>query len=115
MLRFEPKIFGDLDKRRAAIMGALLAELGEIADALVTHPAKSLSFRMADFASFGERASAASGLHDCRAVHDANWRRRRSLRECEVFRRDLCVCGISGGCGALGRDAATFRRALPDR
>ena len=43
-----------------------------------------------------------------------NRRRRRSLRECEVFRGDLCVCGISGGCGALGRDAATFRRALPD-
>ena len=42
-------------------MGALLVHVGEIADALAIHPAKSLSFRMADFASFGERISAARG------------------------------------------------------
>jgi hypothetical protein len=61
LYRPEPEIFGELELRRGAIMGALLVHVGEIADALDTYPAKSLSFRMADFASFGERIFAARG------------------------------------------------------
>ena len=42
-------------------MGALLTRLAKIADSLATCPAKPLSFRMADFAAFGERIYAANG------------------------------------------------------
>ena len=59
LYRSESEIFGELERRRGAIMGALLERLGEIADALSIHPAKSLSFRVADFAAFGERIFAA--------------------------------------------------------
>jgi hypothetical protein len=53
--RTEDEIFGELGKRRGQIMGSLLLHLGAIADALQVSPPKSLPFRMADFASFGER------------------------------------------------------------
>ncbi len=59
--RPEFEIFDELEKRRSAILGSLLLRAGEIADALPAHPAKSLRFRMADFASFGERVSASLG------------------------------------------------------
>ena len=61
LYRPEAEIFGELELRRGAIMGALLLQLGEIADALAKSPAKSLPFRMADFASFGERVFASRG------------------------------------------------------
>jgi hypothetical protein len=54
-------IFAELEKRRAGIMGSLLLRTGKIADALPEHPAKDLRFRMADFASFGERVFASHG------------------------------------------------------
>jgi hypothetical protein len=59
LYRAESEIFSELERRRGGIMGALLSFLGETADALAIHPAKSLSFRMADFAAFGERIFAA--------------------------------------------------------
>ena len=61
LYRPEDQIFGELESRRDAIMGALLTQLGEIADALPNAPPKSLPFRMADFASFGERIFRARG------------------------------------------------------
>jgi Bifunctional DNA primase/polymerase, N-terminal len=54
-------IFAELEKRRAGIMGSLLLRIGKIADALPEHPTKDLRFRMADFASFGERVFASYG------------------------------------------------------
>lgn len=57
----EFEIFAELEKRRCAIMGFLLIGAGEIVDALSKYPARALSFRMADFASFGERVSAMDG------------------------------------------------------
>ena len=53
--RTEDEIFGELGKRRGQIMGSLLLHLGVTADALQASPPKSLPFRMAGFASFGER------------------------------------------------------------
>jgi hypothetical protein len=61
LYRAEGEIFDELECRRGAIMGAVLNRLGRISGALVIHPAKSLAFRMADFASFGERIAAAQG------------------------------------------------------
>jgi hypothetical protein len=61
LYRPEPEIFGELELHRGAIMGALLVHLGEITDAVAACAAKSLPFRMADFASFGERIFAARG------------------------------------------------------
>jgi hypothetical protein len=59
--RPEWQIFAQLEERRGAVMGALLARAGMIADALPQHLAKPLPFRMADFATFGERVSACLG------------------------------------------------------
>ncbi len=53
----EQKIFAELERRRGAIMGALLSEIGEIADHLQPDIAPSLPFRMADFAAFGWQVS----------------------------------------------------------
>jgi hypothetical protein len=64
--RPEFEIFEELDKRRGALMGSLLIQAGQIADSLPEHPAKALRFRMADFASFGERVFASRG-------DSANW------------------------------------------
>ena len=54
----EIDIFDELEKRRGAIMGSLLAHAAEISDSLPDHPARALQFRMADFASFGARVFA---------------------------------------------------------
>ena len=54
-------IFTELETLRGAIMGSLLLRTGEIADALPKYAAKALQFRMADFASFGERVFAPLG------------------------------------------------------
>ncbi|MDA2912980.1 bifunctional DNA primase/polymerase [Acidobacteriia bacterium AH_259_A11_L15] len=59
--RTEEEIFGELEKRRGQIMGSLLLHIGTIADALRTSAPKPLPFRMADFASFGERIFEAHG------------------------------------------------------
>jgi hypothetical protein len=59
--RPEFEIFTGLENRRGSIMGALLVHAGEISDSLPGHPAKHLRFRMADFASFGERVFARHG------------------------------------------------------
>jgi hypothetical protein len=56
--RTECDIFDELERRRAEIMGSLLIRAGQIADSLSEHPARTLQFRMADFASFGERVFA---------------------------------------------------------
>jgi hypothetical protein len=56
--RTESDIFDELERQRAAIMGSLLIRAGEIADSLSEHPSQALRFRMADFASFGERVFA---------------------------------------------------------
>ena len=60
----EEEIFRELESRRGAIMGALLERVGQIADALPAHRPKPLAFRMADFASFGERIFSALGSSD---------------------------------------------------
>ena len=57
----EFEIFTQLEKYRGSIIGSLLLRAGEIADALPKYPAKALRFRMADFASFGERVFAPHG------------------------------------------------------
>lgn len=59
--RPEFEIFAELEKRRGAVMGSLLVRAARIADLLPEHPAKALPFRMADFASFGERVFASHG------------------------------------------------------
>jgi hypothetical protein len=51
----EHAIFEELHARRGAIMGDILHQIGQIADNLSQSEPKSLSFRMADFASFGAR------------------------------------------------------------
>jgi hypothetical protein len=51
----EEKIFAELERRRGAILGALLTCIGRIADKLESVEAPALPFRMADFASFGWR------------------------------------------------------------
>ena len=56
--RTEADIFDELERQRAAAMGCLLIRAGTIADSLPDHPARALRFRMADFASFGERVFA---------------------------------------------------------
>lgn len=58
--RFRPEggIFGDLEQRRNAIMGDVLRELGNIQDRLATTLHIVDEFRMADFASFMQRAAA---------------------------------------------------------
>jgi hypothetical protein len=59
--RTESDIFDELERQRAAIVGSLLTRAGQIADSLPDHPARALRFRMADFASFGERVFARHG------------------------------------------------------
>jgi hypothetical protein len=59
--RPEFEIFSNLEEHRGAVMGALLARAALFADASSQHPSKPLAFRMADFATFGERVSAALG------------------------------------------------------
>jgi hypothetical protein len=54
----ELEIFEELERQRSSVMGALLVRAGNIADSLPEHPAKPTRFRMADFASFGERVCA---------------------------------------------------------
>ena len=51
----EAQIFDDLQKRRGAVMGALLNQVAHIADSLPEVEPRAMPFRMADFASFGER------------------------------------------------------------
>jgi hypothetical protein len=51
----EHSIFEELSARRGAILGDILHQVGQIADLLPQTEAKSLRFRMADFASFGAR------------------------------------------------------------
>lgn len=51
----EDRIYQELGVRRGAVMGALLIRLGEVADSLQSVPAQPVSFRMADYASFGWR------------------------------------------------------------
>jgi hypothetical protein len=60
----EATIFTDLEARRPALWGAILTELGRIADGLATIPPPKLAFRMADFATFGWRVSALRGAED---------------------------------------------------
>jgi hypothetical protein len=60
----ESSIFEELENRRNAIWGELLAELGRIADALKQTTPPALPFRMADFAAFGWSAFARSGQTD---------------------------------------------------
>jgi len=64
--RPEFEIFAELGKRRAAVMGSLLLQVGKIADMLPYNPPKPIPFRMADFASFGERVFASRG-------HSVEW------------------------------------------
>jgi hypothetical protein len=51
----EHSIFEELSARRGAILGDILQQVGQIADHLAKTEAKSLPFRMVDFASFGAR------------------------------------------------------------
>jgi len=55
--RPEGAIFGELERRRNAIMGDLLQELGRIQNRLATTSHIVVNYRMADFASFVERAA----------------------------------------------------------
>ncbi|MFY9530826.1 MAG: bifunctional DNA primase/polymerase [Candidatus Acidiferrales bacterium] len=57
----EAQIFNDLEKRRGAVMGALLNQVGRIADYLEETEPRAMAFRMADFASFGERVFRPTG------------------------------------------------------
>src|SRR5208282_1397475 len=55
--RPEGAVFGELERRRNAIMGDLLQELGRIQNRLATTSHVVVNYRMADFASFVERAA----------------------------------------------------------
>src|SRR5208282_3191546 len=55
--RSEDAIFGELEQRRNAIMGDVLLELGRIEDRLAKTSHVVGTFRMADFASFVQRAA----------------------------------------------------------
>jgi hypothetical protein len=55
--RPEGAIFGELERRRSAIMGDILLELGRIEDRLKKTSHIVDTFRMADFASFVQRAA----------------------------------------------------------
>src|SRR5215469_2242038 len=57
----EHTIFEELSARRGAIIGDVLQQVGQIADHLTQTEAKSLPFRMADFASFGARVFEPAG------------------------------------------------------
>ena len=57
----EAQIFDELYKRRGAVMGAVLNRVGRIADSLVETEPEATTFRMADFASFGERVFRPTG------------------------------------------------------
>jgi hypothetical protein len=57
----EAQIYDDLQARRGAVMGALLNQVARIADSLAEVEPRALSFRMADFASFGERVFRPTG------------------------------------------------------
>jgi hypothetical protein len=60
----ENEIFSQLDKRRGQIMASLLNFAAESADAIANVPPKPIAFRMADFASFGNRLFAHRGVPD---------------------------------------------------
>jgi hypothetical protein len=60
----EATIFDELDNRRAAIMGALLRQLGAVADRIDAATPPAVAFRMADYAAFGWRLF---------AEHPADW------------------------------------------
>jgi len=51
----EAQIFDDLQSRRGEVMGAFLEQVGRVADFLGEAKPRATTFRMADFASFGER------------------------------------------------------------
>jgi hypothetical protein len=58
------KIYKELDRRRPAILGELLTQLGMIADYIAEHgdeETESLKFRMSDFADFGMLVARAPG------------------------------------------------------
>lgn len=57
----EAQVFDELQSRRGAVMGALLNQVARIADSLREVEPKAMSFRMADFASFGERVFRPTG------------------------------------------------------
>jgi hypothetical protein len=59
--REESAIFDELERRRGRIWGAFLAYLGRLADVIPDIQAPALSFRMADFGTFGWRATRAAG------------------------------------------------------
>jgi hypothetical protein len=51
----EAQIFNELQNRRGEVIGALLDQVGHIADFLAEAEPHATTFRMTDFASFGER------------------------------------------------------------
>jgi len=57
----ESSLFAELEARRGAVWGDLLALVAKTADGIDAHPAPAMNFRMADFAAFGWRAFAANG------------------------------------------------------
>jgi hypothetical protein len=57
----ESVLFGELVKRRGQIMGELLDRVGHVADSLAGITLPALTFRMADFASFGWAVARAAG------------------------------------------------------
>jgi hypothetical protein len=59
--REESSIFDELERRRGRVWGSLLGCLGKLADAIPDIQAPALSFRMADYAAFGWRATRAAG------------------------------------------------------
>jgi hypothetical protein len=59
--REEASIFDALEQRRGRVWGALLGYLGRLADVIPDIQAPALRFRMADFATFGWRATRAAG------------------------------------------------------
>jgi hypothetical protein len=59
--REESSIFDELERRRGRVWGALLGYQGRLADAIPDIHAPALKFRMADYASFGWRATRAAG------------------------------------------------------
>lgn len=60
----DAKLYKELDRRRPAILGELLTQLGMIADYIAEHgdeETESLKFRMSDFADFGMLVASAPG------------------------------------------------------
>jgi hypothetical protein len=64
----ESDFFGELLRRRGAIIGELLRSAARIADDMASIKLPSVAFRMADFASFGWAVAHAGG-------HQAEWER----------------------------------------